>query len=106
MMNEFGERRPHVVVSRGADAEAEVDIIECDSQVFVETADLIEDASPHKQARRRHRADVLNGRQPFEVTGIVMLRETMGMTGEPVETEHNAPMLDTPIRIDELRADA
>ena len=35
-----------------------------------------------------------------------MFGEAVRMTGKPIETEHDAAVLDTPVRIDELGADA
>src|SRR4051812_7761289 len=105
-MGAFGEGRPDIQIARGTDAKGKGDIIKCDSQIFIDTAYLIEDVPSHEQARRRHRADVLSYRQPVEVTGVVMIGKAVGVAGEPVDTEHDAAMLDAPVRIDELCADA
>src|SRR3954468_12103981 len=105
-MDQLGEGGPNIEIAGGTDSQTEIDIVERNGQPFVESSHLLENAPPHDQARSRHCANVLNGGQPVHITRIVMLRKTMGMPCEPVEPEHYAPMLDTPIRIDELCADA
>src|SRR4051794_9466188 len=44
--------------------------------------------------------------ESIEITGIVMVREAVGVPSNPVDTEHDASVLDSPIWIKEFRAHA
>ena len=104
-MDQLGEWRPHIEISRGANAQAEVHIVECNGQALVEAVDLIEHLLAHQQAGSGHRADVLYRAKPAEIARIIRACETVPVSRDTTQTDHDARVLNAPVGIEQLRPD-
>ena len=59
-MQQLGVGRPQNPVTPRFYPQAEINVIECDAEAFVETVDFVEYALPHQHASRSYRREVLN----------------------------------------------
>src|SRR4051794_4686693 len=103
MVDQVREWRPEVQIARSTDPQAKVHVIERDRENFVEAANLVVHLAADQEASRRHRADIMNHAQTVEIAGLVRTREPVRVAGDTPESDYDARMLNTPVRIKEFR---
>ena len=103
---EFGERRPEIEVTGGADFQAEVDVVEGDGEVFlVEAADLVENLFADEETGGSDGAVVLDEAGAVEDAFGAAVEIAERVAGDAAEADDDAGVLHGVVRIVEHRAD-
>jgi len=96
---QHGMRRPHVAVSRRADAQAQVDIVEGDGKTLVEPPHVVEHGLAHHEAGGGDRRQFLRQPQAPHLPGGSARLADVGMAGHAVEPQDDAGVLDAVVRV-------
>src|SRR5262245_2433086 len=86
------------------DLEAEIDVVENDSQAFVEAANLVEDAAWHHHARAGNRAAVACEIGKAQVARRLSWPRSERIGGHAIDPDDHAGMLYTAIAIEQPRS--
>jgi len=98
----FVKRLPAPLV----EAQAKVHIVEGNREMtFVKAADGHEPIALHKQARGRHGGSELRQCMTAKIGLLIRVQETMGVARRITDTDHDASMLNTPVGVEQPRAD-
>src|SRR5262249_29303473 len=90
--------------ARGAQPDAEVDVVEGDRQLFVESPQLLKHRpADHDAGRGRARHVLLQG-AAAEIPGASARLPVTGVAGDAAKSQNNSGMLDAVVRIEQQRS--
>jgi len=105
MMVELCQRCPDNQITALANAKTEIDIVERDPQIAIETANLMEHCPAHRKTRRGYRREVLLQQSAAKISRIVALTAEVDVPSNTAEAQNHACVLHTPTGINKLRPD-
>src|SRR5438067_458668 len=106
VVNQVRVRRPDDAITGLSQAQAKIDVVEGHAKIdFVESFQLFEHRFAHGHARSGHRGTVLLEHRAVKISGMPPRNVRKRVTRHAAEPEHDAAMLQRPVRVPETRPD-